>query len=234
MRGLTWTLARFDVAGWLHRLLRAGICNESLPRGVLLSIFLFLLLLILLLLSINVVIIINIIVILIECNKSWKHHTHVCKCTLLPLLFGNNAAPTHLVTTNQSLHLSCQVHFPFALAPTMLVPPRLPNSAVSAALCTCSRPTCKCSACHSPLPCSHEHRTPAPPARPCTGQHFPAKTTRYSLHGVTTSSNTELPLRLIARPSPCTIITCQRAGATTDLNRAAPEQGTSCAPLKWL
>jgi len=179
-------LARCDGAGWLHTLFCDAICDESLRRDFLLSMFLFLLLLILLLLFVNDIIIINIfntIVIIIECNKSCQHHTHVCMYTLLLLLFfRNTTTPTHTSSphTNQSLHLSCQLHFPFPLAPTMLVPPRLPSSAVSAALCSCSRPTCKCSACHSPLPCSHEHRTPAPPARPCTGQHFPAKTTRCS------------------------------------------------------
>lgn len=142
------------------------------------------------------------------------------------LLFGNAKSMSQLDITNQSLHLSCQVHFPLALAPTILSPPRLPNSAVSTALCSRSSPTCRCSACHSPLPCSHEHRTPVPPAKPCTGQHFPATTIRYSSHGVTTSSYTELPFRLIARPSPRAIMTCQRAGATPDLNRAVPEQGT--------
>ena len=101
-------MARCDVAGWLHTLFRAAICDESLRRDFLLSMFLLLLLLILLLLSVNdIIIIINIfnaIVIIIERNKSCQHHTHVCMYTLLLLLlFRNTTAPTHLLTTHQSI-----------------------------------------------------------------------------------------------------------------------------------
>ena len=99
----------------------------------------------------------------------------------------------------------------------MQLPPRLCNNSLSAACCSCWRPTCKCIACQSLLPCSHQHLTPAPPPSSRNGQYFPGTTTRWSSHGVTTSVNTELPPRLIASPSPRAIITNHRAGATRDL-----------------